>query len=236
MAKELIQQKIDSIQIEQDNLYRFFRAEKIINKTVGKIDFSSWITFLENDTLFISHYKTAGKTWVNYYLPQHVDSLIWINSVYPTSEILALFYKKDSVQNKLSHNVFSNSDLSYDFVFIPWKHFFKVYYLSSTEKKLTIPKGLDHYFLINQKLEILKQETFHDEYKDLKLMDDSLRKTTGLMPSYAKNIPFIFATDIAKYRWYKTDELEYYSVFCQRQRQFFKYDYKTNEITFGVNR
>ena len=234
MSKELIQEKVDSIQVEQDELYRFFRAEKIAQREFNQHEHASWITYLSKDSVFVSNYLSVGKRWSTYYLPNHLDSFIWINSDYPKSEIIQLIRKKDSVLNKLNPFILDNSVIGYDFIFYPQKDNYKVYYLSATTKDLIIPRGLDQYFLLDQNLNILKQDTFHKEYDELEIFIDDSKITVGLFPRYEKTIPFVFATDIVKFRWYKTDELEYYRVYCPRNRQSFEYHYKVNKITFGL--
>lgn len=236
MSLEKVQRAIDSIQVEQDILYRHFKAHKLLSIQFSETKDNYFFSYHSDSLYLIAFNPDSYDAWYSHW---SLDSLKKSNNKFYSNHIAdSLLIQKKGLIALIDSTQDIADSLNYDKIVYPDGELFKVFYLAQQENDSVFYLGIDYYFLIDKKSRIIDRKQFHKKVKPIKLIRfDEKRKeyvhSKGGGYIHIGDVPFIYATNIAKCRWYKTDAFESYGEFSKRNKRSFYYHFKDNKITIG---
>ncbi|NBG65456.1 hypothetical protein [Acidiluteibacter ferrifornacis] len=229
MNKKLIDSKLDSILVESNLLYKYLsseiEADALIDKE--KIQTVNRLSYLSGDTLRVIYINKEIKCIYEVVFVGHFSKPISLDTRERSLNLYedSLFKIKDILTSNLINDSLPVGYNSKNII-IPEDNGFRLYKITTTQFPNIIPFGNDFLYRFDIKGRLKDKAIFYN-FKP-KSYDS---KTFKLILVYNKNIPFLFSTDIVKFRLYCKDiDIKEFTAYSPRNRIYFTFNKLTNKI------
>lgn len=235
MQVHFIESKLDSILNEADLLYEIEKSKITAKKCIKndlkqKIELKELITYKKNDTVNVIGLNHVGLCFLKLSFYKDYETPIRKNLI-----VRKLTQFEDSVKqhhhlliskiNKKFPEIDLSDEFSYSFAVIPGEEEIKVFKLTLTNSTDNIPFGNDFLYSFNFKNELIYSLSYYD-FKPKYIKS----KTELLILVYQPPIPFIFPSDICKFKLFHNQDINKFSAYSRRNKQYFTYSLKNNSL------
>lgn len=243
MTLAVIEPKLDSIQEQQDILYRYTivnrTAAKMANEKFGReILASEIIVYPKSDTLIAVVAPIDGQKIYEAHFMDQFDKVAWDTSRNRSlSEAeKKLFALKDTLlqQSKNEkYNVRFPEGFGLNYTLFPAKNGYHFYVLTTTEEENLIPFGNAYVFISDENGHVNSFKKIYPEFDPVSTIGPRGNALFMIMPPYPVEEPFIHAADICNFRIYGVPAgVKKLGVYSIRNKRTTYYDPKSNELGF----